>query len=90
MRAYKVPTLLIAIAFLAAASLWAQVGATGPEHPVTISRGSARVQNCGKNFDCFIKAFDEGRAVRVEQVRTGNLRTPVAWASKPSESEIIR
>jgi hypothetical protein len=53
------------------ASLWAQVGATGPEHPVTISRGSARVQNCGKNFDCFIKAFDEGWAARVEQVRTG-------------------
>ena len=52
-------------------SLWAQVGATGPEHPVTISRGTGRVQNCGKNFDCFTKAFDEGRAVRVEQVRTG-------------------
>ena len=52
-------------------SLWAQVGATGPEHPVTISRGTGRVQNCEKNFDCFIKAFDEGRAVRVEQVRTG-------------------
>ena len=52
-------------------SLRAQGGATGPEHPVTISRGTGNVQNCRRNFDCFIKAFDQSKPVRVEQVRTG-------------------
>ena len=52
-------------------SLRAQGGATGPEHPVTISRGTGNVRNCRRDFNCFIKAFDEGRAARVEQVRTG-------------------